>query len=218
MRYWLRAAGIGEDVIGRRASLVAGNGECKELLSFRPGPAAVREHPRTSPRRHKAQPNLRREPPRPPPGPYRNQGRSRRTPCHSRARIDPGHQEREYPVEISACLDVPMLRVDPAGGHVSEFQLSLAGVPYDQPAQVLLALHIQPGAPLVPPVQRRCARREYQSARRHRLAVRLSPPAKLIQHSEALDHFGPIQSLMFDASGKSGSGGRPLRTYAQPTG
>ena len=36
---WLRAAGIGEDVIGGRASLVAGNGEREELPSFRPGPA-----------------------------------------------------------------------------------------------------------------------------------------------------------------------------------
>jgi hypothetical protein len=40
---------------------------------------------------------------------------------HSRARIDPGHQERQRLVQISACLDAPMLRVDPAGGHVSEF-------------------------------------------------------------------------------------------------
>ena len=43
-RYWQRAAGIGEDVIGGRASLVAGDGEREELPSFRPGPSAARGH------------------------------------------------------------------------------------------------------------------------------------------------------------------------------
>ena len=52
-RYWLRAAGIGEDVIGGRASLVADDGERKELPSFRPGPA---RHPQT---RQAPQPLLR---------------------------------------------------------------------------------------------------------------------------------------------------------------
>jgi hypothetical protein len=87
--------------------------------------------------------------------------------------------------------------------------------PYDQPTQVLRALHIQPDAPFVPPVQQRCARCGYQSSRCHRLPMRLNPSAKLFQHSETLDYFGPIQSLMFNAFGKSGSGGRPLRTANQ---
>ena len=43
-RYWLRAAGMGEDVIGGRVSLVAGDGERRELPSFRPGPV---RRPRT---------------------------------------------------------------------------------------------------------------------------------------------------------------------------
>lgn len=35
-----------------------------------------------------------------------------------------------------------------ASGHISEFKLCLAGVPQDQAAQTVLALQIQPHAPL----------------------------------------------------------------------
>ena len=43
-RYWLRAAGIGEDGIGGRASLVAGDGECRNFHRSARAPPAARRH------------------------------------------------------------------------------------------------------------------------------------------------------------------------------
>ena len=43
-RYWLRAAGIGEDVIGGRASLVAGDGERENFHRSARAPPAARRH------------------------------------------------------------------------------------------------------------------------------------------------------------------------------
>jgi hypothetical protein len=43
-RYWLRAAGIGEDVIGGRESLVAGHGECRNFHRSARAPPASRGH------------------------------------------------------------------------------------------------------------------------------------------------------------------------------
>ena len=51
-RYWLRAAGIGEDVIGGRGSLVAGDGERRNFHRSARAPPATRRHAGTLKLRH----------------------------------------------------------------------------------------------------------------------------------------------------------------------